>query len=169
MTTVHNVCTVGSYHERFVENKSGNCFIANWLIHRKKTEHRKAGIACQLGQPWLIAHLGDLCIFYLLFVLLIGILPTERRVQQCIHQVNPTLVGSSYQGLVKSQQNLDPLHTWWGVGRLGTPLSNDRVGLDCPSMVWRCFSIMLILENGRLWWISFWELELQADMKIRFL
>ena len=26
----------------------------------KKTERRKAGIACQLGQPWLIAHLGDL-------------------------------------------------------------------------------------------------------------
>ena len=48
----------------------------------KKTERRKAGIACQLGQPWIIAHLGDLCVFYLLFLLLIGILPTERRVQQ---------------------------------------------------------------------------------------
>ena len=45
-------------------------------------------------------YLGDLCIFYLLFVLIIGIHPTERRVQQCMHQVNPALVGSSYPGSV---------------------------------------------------------------------
>ena len=36
----------------------------------------------------------------MLFVLIIGIIPTERRVQQYMHQVNPTLVGSSYPGSV---------------------------------------------------------------------
>ena len=100
--TVHGFCTVGSCHERFVENKSGNCFIANWLIHQKK-----GGICLPAGSTlvinqWLIAHLSRWSL-YLLFALCVDHRHhsnRERWVQQNMHQVNPALVGSSYPGSV---------------------------------------------------------------------